>query len=213
MPGAPQLSFGSTIHKTLQLITNHYQAQLKIIDPVTALKWYEESWLDDWYHDKAEKEQYKQDGTTMIMQVIEDLKQLKPDIKYIEEPFAIKLGDFTLKGRIDRADILPDKTCVVVDYKTNNAPKAKNKKDVDQLKLYQLALEEGFGEHVSGMFYWHLRDNVKAEQTPATAEELTALKSSILSSIENIRHTIKYDKFTEVHDRSKQHDCKYQYLL
>lgn len=213
MPGAPQLSFGSTIHKTLQLIANHYQAHHKIIDSVTALKWYEESWLDDWYHDKAEKEQYKQDGVTMIMQMMEDLKLLKPEIKYIEESFKISFGEYILKGRIDRADVLPDKTCVVVDYKTNNAPKSKNKKDVDQLKLYQLALEEGFGEHVSGMFYWHLRDNVKAEQTPATAEELAALKSSILNSIENIRHTIKYDKFTEVHERSKQHDCKYQYLL
>lgn len=217
MPGAPQLSFGSTIHSVLQQISkfyiSHHQSQTRVPGNDVILQWYQEQWLDDWYHDKAEKEQYRAEGIEMIYRVVEDLRTQRPIIKYIEEPFTIALGDYRLKGRFDRVDDFGDGRLVVIDYKTNNAPRQRQKKDADQLRIYQLALADAYQAEVAGMYYWHLRDNTKAEQAPATPEELETLRASLLNSIEIIRHTIKFDKFRELHDSAKMHDCRYENLL
>ncbi len=228
MPGAPQLSFGKTIHKVLQHFALHYRTQNgvdqqalfgenpkeKTIPDFTLMeKWYSEFWIDEWYHSKKEKEDYRSEGIRMLTQVFDDFTVLQPTIKYIEQPFELPLGEYTIKGRIDRADLITDNNLVIIDYKTNGVPKVKNKRDLDQLRLYQWAAEEVLHEQVTGLVYWHLKDNVKAEQKLATSEDLKALKVSVLESIEDIRNTIKYDLFSDKHGSSKQHKCSYEDLL
>lgn len=213
MPGAAPLSFGKTIHKVCQLFTESFmQGQNPTWEQVE--EWYKEHWIDEWYKDKDQKEKYRTAGHTMIKQVFDDTYDHKPNIKYIEEGFKLKLGkEYTIVGRIDRADVLLDGSLAIVDYKTNESPKTKNKRDVDQLRLYQWAAETELGAKVSLAYYWHLKDNTKIEQKIASPEELIALQASILDSIEKIRDAIKFDKFAQLHKKAKQHNCNYENLI
>jgi DNA helicase-2/ATP-dependent DNA helicase PcrA len=213
MPGAAPLSFGKTIHKVCQLFTESFmQGQNPTWEQME--EWYKEHWIDEWYKDKEQKEKYRTAGHTMLKQVFDDTYGHKPNIKYIEEGFKLKLGkEYTIVGRIDRADILPDGSLAIVDYKTNESPKTKNKRDVDQLRLYQWAAETELGAKVAMAYYWHLKDNAKIEQKIASPEELIALQASILDSIEKIRDAIKFDKFAQLHKKAKQHNCNYENLV
>jgi hypothetical protein len=45
-----------------------------------------------------------------------------PAVRFIEEPFRLELGRYTLVGTLDRVDELPDATLHIVDYKTARTP-------------------------------------------------------------------------------------------
>ncbi len=226
MPGAAQLSFGQTIHKVLQLFSEQYrrlqaanqqalfggETQATLPEFSLMEKLYQEQWIDEWYHTKQEKEQYRKMGVKMLQKVYDDFVQNKPAIKYIEHPFKLPIGEFSFVGQIDRADVAPE-GLVIIDYKTNGAPKVKNKRDLDQLRIYQWAVEETLQEKVVGLQYWHLKDNERAEQRLATAEDIDKIKASILDTIERIRHTITYDLFVMEHSKSKQHNCNFADFL
>ncbi len=227
LPGAPALSFGKTIHRTLQLYTTHYagiknspQHDLfgeKVLAPLPdfqkVITWYEESWIDEWYENAKQKEEYKKLGLEMIGLVYNETDKTNPYIKYIEQEFKLKFGDYDLVGRIDRADVLEDGSLNIIDYKTGSTPKTKNKRDVDQLRLYQLAAEKYLGQTVSCLTYWYLKDNQKVDDRIATPEELTDFEAKICENIELIRETIKYDNFAELHKKAKQHNCNYSDLI
>lgn len=71
---------------------------------------------------------------------------------------ALSLGDFKLRGRIDRIDVTPDgKYAVLRDYKTSKAVSGRaalEKEGKLQLPLYMLALKEALGlEPIAGLYH------------------------------------------------------------
>lgn len=223
LPGTPHISFGQTIHKSLEKFGLEYKAatdsaQLllfgsgpagaKLPDFKRLEELYEQCWIDEWYHTKKEKEEYRMLGKVMLKSVYEDFVARKPQIKFIEHAFSLPIAKYTFVGKIDRIDQL-DGGVEILDYKSNGAPKIKGKRDVDQLWVYQWAVEYYFKEKVLNLYYWHLKDNKKREMNVATPQELVDLQNSILESIEDIRHTIQYDLFAEKHSQSKTHNCNF----
>jgi RecB family exonuclease len=71
----------------------------------------------------------------------------------LEQPFLLKLEGVTVKGRIDRIDMLPDGTVEIVDYKTG---KAKDDPDRSQLFIYQLAALRVLGLKPSKLTFVYL---------------------------------------------------------
>lgn len=225
LPGAPQLSFGISIHGALQKFAKEYQAaqnsaqgdlfaadaKRDFVIPKFKLmeKFYEECFVDEWYHDKKEKEQYRQAGKTMLKDVYDDFAKRKPLVKFIEQKFTLPLQKYTIVGRIDRADLTPDNKLTIIDYKTNGLKKYKDKLEVDQLKVYQWAAQDSLGYQVAQMYYWHLKDNQISEQKLSSPEEIEELKVSITQTIEEIIESIKFDLFEQKHLESKQHFCRF----
>jgi DNA helicase-2/ATP-dependent DNA helicase PcrA len=224
LPGNHYMSFGKTIHSVLEHFAKQYQnislhkqaslfgeneSKITIPDFEIIKQLYEAHWVDEWYKTKKEKAEYKASGLVMLQFVYDDFIRSKPKIRFVEEGFKLKLGDFDFVGKIDRADI-GDKGLVIVDYKTNNAPKTKAKQDLDQLRIYQWAAEEQFGEKVEGLYYWHLKDNQKVYDDLASPEQISELKHGMLETIDKIRHTIKFDLFSEEHSGTKQHNCQFE---
>lgn len=226
MPGSANLSFGQTIHKSLENFGREYLAaaktnQQELFGGSTAatlppfqrlLELYEQHWIDDWYHSKKEKAEYRELGKAMLKFVYDDFVSRKPAVKYIEQKFSLSLAQYQFVGKIDRIDSYSGGV-EIIDYKSNGAPKVKGKKDVDQLWVYQWAAQEFLKEKVTALYYWHLKDNKKREQDLATPEDLTNLHNSILESIEDIRHTVAYDLFAEKHSKSKVHNCNFSDYL
>ncbi|MDO8499522.1 MAG: ATP-dependent DNA helicase [bacterium] len=161
--GTGSLSFGNSVHATLHEfyskvieLNNAEQASLFGADPTQApldsasilvptvddlLTMYAKNWIPDWYESAVLRETFYKKGEQILRQFykMQDGKWSIPVA--LESPFKIKVGDYIVRGKIDRIDRTPDKTLTIIDYKTGQ-PKAKVEAgDKDQLLLYQLALE------------------------------------------------------------------------
>ncbi|QQS22493.1 UvrD-helicase domain-containing protein [bacterium] len=230
MKGNHHLSFGSTIHAVLQKYLEQYQRELSArqqdlfskqanaeLPPEELLsELYEKEWIDDWYQTKQQKEDYRQRGKQILRSFYEYSQKNKPNPSLIEQPFTLKLGvnkEYQFNGKIDRADI-SDGGLKIIDYKTSEkVPKKPDGNDLDQLRIYQWAAEEFFHQPVASLQYWYVYPNQLVQTPLATPEQLTALKEKLLTTIEEIREAVKFDLFSKLHKKSKQHTCDYADLM
>lgn len=224
--GSQYLSFGNTIHNTFEEYINLYKnsttfsqqdlfgksKQAPALPSFETLeKIYEKKWIDEWYKNKSEKQRYFKQGKDMLRQFYEECSANLPKPKYIEKSFVLFLDKYRLVGRIDRADETKD-GIIIYDYKTGKTPKKNEKKDIDQLYIYQWAAEEYLKEKVAGLKYWYLKENSFIVEDLADKEEIGKLKKELLELMDRIVDTIKYDTFKQAHLKTKPHDCQFEML-
>ncbi len=222
MRGSYQMSFGITIHKAFEDFAKLYinsanrkQADLFSKEAVATfpefeklIEYYDNAWVDDWYENKKQKEQYRNKGYDLLKIFYDKLQNTQPKIKHVEKFFKLELGKEKYKfvGKIDRID--ENSTgLMVLDYKTGSAPKGKEAGDIDQLLVYQWACQDYLKENVKSLCYWYLEGDQQREIEVADASRIKELKDSLIETIEKINKTIKYDLFAEEHLKVKQHKC------
>ncbi|MDB4940203.1 MAG: hypothetical protein JWO40_628 [Candidatus Doudnabacteria bacterium] len=228
LEGGANLSFGSTIHVTLEKFLNIYKSRLETdqLDLFTdktknelpkfeeLQKLYETCWIDDWYGDgtegKKKKEAFRKLGYEIIKTFYAEFEKDPIRPKYIEKSFRLNLDKYFFTGKIDRADVQPDGSLHIIDYKTGQN-KLEKKEDRQQLFIYQWAAQEYLSEKVSQLNYWFLLDNTKSEPLLGTTEEIEELKASLLQTIEDIRHAVAHNTFKQL-DAKIQHDCEFSEL-
>lgn len=225
-PGAPALTFGSSLHKALEQFMKLWQGQLssKQLGLFGASgakgefpafkeleKIYQESWSDDWYDNKKQREEYKTRGLEQIKTFYDYIKKNKPQPKYLEQFFKLRFGDYKFVGKIDRMDV-SNGGVKIIDYKTGESiPQSLAPVDKEQLLVYQLAAQDFFQEKVVSCQYWYLNKNVLTEEFLGTPQELNDLRQNYIEVIEKIIAAAKTDSFTDLH---KDHQgCEYKYLL
>jgi DNA helicase-2/ATP-dependent DNA helicase PcrA len=227
-PGSAYFSFGQTIHKAFELYLKEYRARknqsqqdlfskkagvvlpgdFKLLEDL-----YEQNWVDEWYRDKKQKEEYRKKGKQLLKYFYGHCQNHPPDPKYLEQSFYLPLGDYKFTGKIDRADAMPGGGIEILDYKTSEKIPGKNSKgDLDQLYIYQWAAEEYLGEKVSKMAYWYLQEDKFMEESVADKDDIIKLKARLLEVMEKIVHTVKYDLFLEEHKNAPRHNCEYEKL-
>ncbi|MBI2607657.1 MAG: ATP-dependent helicase [Candidatus Doudnabacteria bacterium] len=226
MPGEAQLSFGITIHKTLekfllatQQANQTEQSDLfgkspgKIIipDKKVLFKLYEDSWVDDWFEDSIQKENYRKLGAKMLDNFYERYKEDPKPIKFLEKKFKLKLGDYKFTGKIDRADLNNNGSISIVDYKTGQVKEKLSSDDKTQLLIYQWAAQEEFKEKVDSLKYWYLASLRDTESFVGSESDIEKVKAKILSVIEQIVEAIKHDSFAEL-DKNKLGKQKFRDL-
>ncbi|HCU31733.1 TPA: hypothetical protein DIC21_03275, partial [Candidatus Uhrbacteria bacterium] len=154
------LSFGKTMHNTLQAFfqlwierTGSQQGLLfeaakkensKNKAPVSLeelLKLYNEKWIDDWYQDEAQRQEYFKKGEESLKEYFVLLATNPPRPKSLEQGFTLKIGELAIKGRIDRLDDV-EGGIEIVDYKTGTPKDKLSKDDREQLLIYQIACED-----------------------------------------------------------------------
>lgn len=175
--GKPQLSFGKTIHATLErflkeLAQRRAAAQGSLFGEGTAaptgaapsgplpvsreelLNMYEEAWQDDWYPDRPTKEKFRQKGREILSLFHAQAEKNPPDPLYLEKDFTLKIGAYAVRGKIDRIDRLAgsEKEVEIVDYKTGSPKEGGELRPEDkrQLLLYQAAVARLFGPRRAG---------------------------------------------------------------
>ncbi|PIT89759.1 hypothetical protein COU23_02180 [Candidatus Kuenenbacteria bacterium CG10_big_fil_rev_8_21_14_0_10_36_11] len=223
VPGKATFSYGKTMHATLQkffslikesknslqselftenIKTQKVQQTFPSIDVL--LKFYQESWIDDWYESKTQKEDYKKQGEKSLKKLYEQLTQEgAPKIFALEKSFNFKLNNYTIKGVIDRID-QKQSGLILLDYKTGSA-KTEKTAEKDQLLIYQMATEKTFSEPVIKLSFYYLNDNSQISFL-GTPEELLKMQEKILMLIKKICA----DDFIATPEKNKCQYCDFR---
>ncbi len=161
-------SFGTSIHSTFQKfyervqeLNAHSQVSLfdMVEDPATPaqatdkkreiqvptldelFEIYSSSFIGDWYKDKFQKESYFKKGREILkLFYISQEGNWRVPVA-LESAFKIKVGNYVLRGRIDRIDQLPNGSLEIVDYKTGESKEKLTSEDKEQLLIYQIAAQ------------------------------------------------------------------------
>jgi RecB family exonuclease len=219
--GGAALSFGSTIHKTFEKFLRNLKQGQQSQDlfgqnenfalPAFELleKYYNESWIGDWYDGKNHMEEYRKLGKGILKIFYEELKKNLPKPKYLETAFRMRLKAGYFLGKIDRGD-QTSAGLLIIDYKTG-APRGINKVDRQQLLIYQWAAQEFFKEKVADLQYWFLRDKLTKESFLGQDKDVSSLKEDITRTIADIIEATKQNSFSEL-DKRISHECGYRIL-
>jgi len=154
---------------------------------------YERNWIDEWYEDKKQKDDYYKLGKDILKVFYEKFAKNPPKILKIngalalELPFNLKIGEHTLYGVIDRMDE-ESGGVVIVDYKTGES---KDKLDADakeQLLIYQIAAQEVLHLKPKQLYYYYLNDG-KIASFLGSEQDILTQKSKIIEEIEKIKNS------------------------
>jgi len=222
--GKAVFSFGKTMHNTLYEFLKNINENKNIKqenlfrEPTSASRdarasgeafknlseIFERNWIDEWYPDKKNKEEYYKKGKQIIKEFYDEFSKNPPEILRIGEnlalelPFNLKIGDYTLFGVIDRIDVVkgspssPDgssgRQCSIVDYKTGQSKDKLDFENKEQLLIYQIAAEEVLKIKPKELTYYYLDDGKKASFL-GTEKEIIAQKDKIITEIEKIKNS------------------------
>ncbi|MFA6909447.1 MAG: 3'-5' exonuclease, partial [Patescibacteria group bacterium] len=201
--GKGVFSFGKSMHQTLKdfyaLVKKRVEAAdsektapgVSIVTLQELLELYEHNWIDEWYDSPEHMAARKTEGKDLL-ESFYALQQTRLNApKYLEQPFNIRVGDYTLKGVIDRVDLLkkgehgkPDEV-EIVDYKTGRVPKSEKDADIEQLLIYAIASREVLHDDPKRLTYYFLDDNQRFSYEP-TEGAIKETRERIVETIDQI---------------------------
>ena len=203
--GKHQMSFGKTMHNALEQFCKAYietqsleQTSLlktaeHCISPIPSeeqlLEFYYQCWIDEWYPNDEVREEYRQKGRDKLIEYRAIIDISRPKIEFLEKDFTLKIGDISMKGRIDRIDKLND-GYEIVDYKTGNPKTKLDWDEKKQLVLYALACERCFDPalEVKKVTYHYLEDNTSLSFMPSDKDK-QKLIDEVISAVETMRQS------------------------
>ncbi|MBI3120600.1 MAG: ATP-dependent helicase [Candidatus Kerfeldbacteria bacterium] len=204
VPGRPTFSFGKTIHATLQEFFKRIQIKRKhpqtnLFGETNAdasdaaptlgelLEIYDSVFIDDWYDSPSQKQEYKERGRELLKIFYESHNGVFPNPKYLEKGFLVRVGEYGVRGFLDRADSV-DGGLEIIDYKTGKPPASEHYLEKDQLNLYAIAANEVFHEKPARLTFWYLEGNKKYSFEPDESqieklrEKISAIAKKIATS-------------------------------
>ncbi len=208
--GGASLSFGQTMHLTLQKFYERVQEINRVEQPTLfslpepvkndgqisvptldeLLELYKRHWIGDWYESKRQREEYYQKGKEILTLFYTSHEGNWTIPVSLEGWFKIKVGDSVVHGRIDRIDQLPDGSLEIIDYKTGQSKEKVAGEEKDQLLIYQIAVEtlpeyKSIGKAGKLTFYY-LNDNIRTSFV-GDGEEMAGLKVRLEKAIQDIQ--------------------------
>ena len=191
--GKAVFSFGKTMHNTLDEFLKLASESKKNIVFKKLEKLYEKNWIDEWYENKKQKDEYYNNGKRIIKDFYSQFIKNKPEISKIngspalEMPFNLKIGGYTLYGVIDRIDKMADGV-MIIDYKTGQSKDKLDFEAKEQLLIYQIAAQEVLHLKPRQLAYYYLDDG-KLASFLGSDRDLENQKAKIIDEIEKIKNS------------------------
>jgi len=161
-------------------------------------KIFEEAWIDEWFSSKEDQEKYLKKGREFIKLFYEEKKNKPLNTISLEKGFNIKVARakenefYTIRGFIDRIDLLPDKTAELIDYKTGKPKEKLTLEEKTQLLLYQYACQSlpeiTNGYPVSKLTFYYL-DNNSQLSFLGNEKELVKVEGEFIETIEELKRS------------------------
>ena len=200
--GNENKSFGQSVHLALQRIMDlHVKRKQSLKNDVTvkrdtkeksllvskneAMEIFEASWIDEWYESRDRHNERKEKGVRAINQLMQRYEKRAPNVRFVEKPFTLVLGQHSIKGTVDRVDELQDGSFAIYDYKTGKAKEELTPGDKEQLHLYQLALE-GQGMEISKLTYIYPLNWVETEANILKEKKKDKFVEKIMKRMDDI---------------------------
>ncbi len=202
--GSHTKSYGSTMHNTLQewfrlWIERSAKTQQGLFGstdqpPTSAnlpasleelLHLFDEQWIDDWYQNDRAREEYRAKGVASLKAYVDLLEKNPPKPFALEQGFTLKIGDVSIKGRIDRMDEI-EGGVEIIDYKTGTPKEKLAAGDKEQLLLYHMAAEEILKLVPKKLTYHYLEDHSEQSFT-ADPDEIADFKERILEEVTQMK--------------------------
>jgi RecB family exonuclease len=207
VPGRFTFSYGKTMHSTLhkffqqiQEIKAHAQGDLFGRDRAGAaasptipslenlLQIYDESWIEDWYEDKKQKEEYRKRGREALKAFYLLHRGEFPTPLFLEKGFTISIDGIRVRGVVDRVDPITksDQHGVrIIDYKTGRAPTSERDFNLDQLLLYAIAARDVFGKEPLILTFYYLDEN-HAFDFDVDEKKIARVREKIIKIVDEI---------------------------
>ena len=208
MRGSASFSFGNTMHNTLQHFYEEMQSMngakqvslfatpakestegIQVPSRERLHELYQEAWISDWYNSKRQREDYHKKGL-QILNTFYDVHEGKWNIPLaLEGGFTVKVGPYSVRGKIDRVDQQEDGTLEIIDYKTGKAKEKLVASDKDQLLIYQIAAQSlpqyrHVGE-VSKLTFYYLNEEIRTSFM-GTDKDLKRIEEKITKTLDAI---------------------------
>lgn len=207
--GSYRFSFGRTMHNTLLELFKRIKARAQskqeslfgenigtpnanptiTLDEIYDI--YNNQWVDEWYEDKKQKEQYRKAGKEILKEFYERHKDSWPIPLHLEKDFTVTFGGITLKGRIDRIDKVGDNNGVslveIIDYKTGKYKEKLHKDDKTQLLIYNIALEAQGIKPVNLRYYYLNEEKQDSASFIPKPQEIEDAKKELIETVEKIK--------------------------
>jgi len=152
-------------------------------------KMYKDSWIGDWYQTEKQRKDFFAKGKQVLQTFYHVHKDTWQIPLFLESGFTIKVGNYTLRGKIDRIDQLDDGTLEIIDYKTGKSKEKLVGTDKEQLLLYQVAAQtlpqyRHIGE-TSKLTFYYLNDEVRTSFV-GKQKDLARLEEKVVKSLDSI---------------------------
>jgi DNA helicase II / ATP-dependent DNA helicase PcrA len=164
IPQEPTINqrFGILMHNVLERF--HKEPPEPGEEMRTLYKLFEGGWRRGGFGGSDDEMQYRDRGREALRLYWERERLSESEPVWLERKFDFKVGDFHVRGRVDRVDKLPDGDYELIDYKTGER---KSEEDLDsdlQLALYRMAAREAWDIEAAYASYDYVLD---AEKIPA----------------------------------------------
>ena len=194
--GNHQKNFGQCIHTTLhQLLQPILETGRGIVSVPDALIIYEKQWneFDSWYPSEAERLRYYTEGREGIIRFVEQCQKELPRVAFLEHGFTWQQDELSIKGSVDRIDILPGGGHIIYDYKTGASKELVDlgRDQKEQLWIYQIAMEE-MGLDIRTLCYIYIQDGSTAYVPILQGEKKEEFKREL---IERMKHILQDSNF------------------
>ncbi len=194
---------GSRVHDTLEKL---YQDIIHSkLDPVEdLLSFFEELWAENWHDNivivrkEYTAEHYKATGRRCLSDYYKRYHPFdESKTLALEKLVTMEFGGYKLRGYIDRLSHKRDGHYEIHDYKTARYLPTQARFDGDrQLALYQIGVEEMWGDAESVDLIWHYLVHDKEIRSKRTPVEIEKLKRDIISQIEIVERAEAEDDFS-----------------
>lgn len=188
-PETSTVSFGSSIHKALQLF---YRQQMETGTGSLKhlLHYYDKSWIPFGYANREHVEETFNEGKKMLTQFYKKMHDKHSLPIALEQPFTLHLTPtVTISGVIDRID-QNDNTIEIIDYKTGRIPTEEELKKNKQLLVYGFAALKlpllPIKPKKVILSYYYLAD-AKKISFEKTEEELEKIQPFLIDAAEQIQ--------------------------
>ena len=166
IPSEPTLNqrFGILVHQVLE---RYHSSGGRTLDELLGLL--EAGWRRGGFGGSEEERQLHGKADASLRRYFERDRVDAAEPVWFERGFQFRLGDHTLRGRVDRVDRLPDGGYELIDYKTGRPKSAAQLREDVQLSLYAVGAREAWQLDASRQSYLYVLDD---EKVPVPTEDI-----------------------------------------